>query len=470
MIPVVLSGGSGTRLWPLSREGYPKQFLPLVGADTMLQATVNRIVSYPGVSAPIVVCNEEHRFFVAEQLNNERYAGKHIILEPAGRNTAPAVTLAALQALSIEEDPLLIVMPADHVITNIESFHKSISVAVAAAEQGMLVTFGVRPTHPNTGYGYIKAEGGRVPAEITALKIDRFVEKPDIERATEYVESGEYLWNSGIFLFKASAFLQEVKRLCPDVESCCRTSLEKASADSDFLRADRTTFLECPSDSIDYAIFERTDRAAVVPMEAGWSDVGSWNSLWEVGEHDEHGNRTDGDVLAIDTKGCYLHAEDRLLTAIGVKDLVIVETGDAILVMDKNRNEDVKNLVGKLKHHNRQEAVSHRRVPRPWGSFNCIEQSERFQVKHITVKPGHRLSLQMHHHRAEHWIVVKGTAKITRGDEEFVLSENESTYIPVGVKHRLENPGKIPLELIEVQSGSYLGEDDIVRFEDSYGR
>ena len=437
----------------------------------MLQATVSRMSGFNGVERPVVVCNHEHRFFVAEQLRQQGVESNAIILEPVGRNTAPAVALAALSQSANEQDPVLLIMPADHVIKETAKFREAVTVGAEAANQGALVTFGVVPSEPNTGYGYIRARKGEasgVRGEV--LPVDEFVEKPDLETARGYVDSGEYYWNSGIFMFKASAYLEELGRHAPDMLEACKAALTGSHADLDFTRLDEEAFKRSPSDSIDYAVMEKTEKAMVVPLDAGWSDVGSWHSLWEVGERDEADNVAVGDVLVEDTKGCYVLSEDRLVAAIGVENLVIVETGDAVLVMDRDRNQEVKKIVEYLKGNDRPEAIFHRRVPRPWGAYECIDVADRFQVKRITVKPGERLSLQMHHHRAEHWIVVTGTAKVTRGDEVFVVSENESTYIPLGVKHRLENPGKIPLELIEVQSGSYLGENDIVRFDDSYGR
>jgi mannose-1-phosphate guanylyltransferase/mannose-6-phosphate isomerase len=484
VIPVILSGGSGTRLWPLSRELYPKQFLPLTGGDlTLLQSTVERINGFPGAGAPLVVCNEAHRFLVAEQLRTVSVDAAGILLEPVGRNTAPAVTLAALS--QSEPDTVLLVMPADHVIRDVAAFHEALASGLVLAESGALVTFGVVPEAAHTGYGYIRADrtgqwsvvrgqlqkdNGLRPTDNGPYLVAEFVEKPDAATAERYIASGDYFWNSGMFLFRASSYLEELERHAPDILEACRAALAGQERDRDFIRVDSDAFTRCRSDSVDYAVMERTDRAMVVPLDAGWSDVGSWASLWEVGEHDAAGNVFHGDVLAEGVSNTFVHAGQRLVAAVGVENLVIVETGDALLVMDKDRTEDVKGIVNRLRDAGRYEAQIHRRVARPWGTYECIDSAERFQVKRITVKPGEKLSLQMHHHRAEHWVVVRGTARITRGEEEFMLSENESTYIPVGVKHRLENPGRIPLELIEVQSGAYLGEDDIVRFEDTYGR
>jgi mannose-1-phosphate guanylyltransferase/mannose-6-phosphate isomerase len=478
--PVILSGGSGTRLWPLSREQYPKQLLPLFGERTMLQATALRMNGVdPGSheARPIVVSNEEYRFIVAEQLRQAGCPAQVLILEPVGRNTAPALTLAALHAAERDGDPVLVVMPADHVITDEAAFCAAVRVGAALAEQGMLVTFGIAPTVPETGYGYIQ-RGPRLeeaPAG-TAYVLARFVEKPDQEKARAYVASGEYLWNSGIFVLKASAWLAEIERFRPDIAESCRKAYAGARRDHDFLRVDKDAFSECPSDSIDYAVMEKVTanaggrRAAVVALDAGWSDVGAWDALWSIGGKDEQGNVVRGDVLLHDTAGTLAISGGRLVACIGVKDLVVVETPDAVMVAAKDRTQDVKRIVSRLKQAGRDEVCAHRKIYRPWGYYDSIDNGERFQVKRIVVNPGAALSLQMHHHRAEHWVVVKGTARIKRGDEEFLLSENQSTYIPLGVRHRLENPGKLPLEIVEVQSGGYLGEDDIVRFDDSYGR
>ncbi|PLX85630.1 MAG: mannose-1-phosphate guanylyltransferase/mannose-6-phosphate isomerase [Desulfuromonas sp.] len=489
LVPIILSGGAGTRLWPLSRELYPKQLLPLVGDKTMLQNTVSRLEGISGLAEPAVVCNENHRFMVAEQLKQLGRAPSAIILEPVGRNTAPAVAVAAFQAMEGGEDPLLLVLPADHVVRQAEGLRRVIESAVPLAEQGKLITFGIVPTGPETGYGYIRAgaplesrklEAGSVKLEgapvtghasrVTAFAVSRFVEKPDLETARSYIDSGDYSWNSGMFMFKASRLVQELDRFAPEIVSACRKAVEGAERDLDFIRLDADAFAACPSDSIDYAVMEKTEDAVVVPLDAGWSDVGSWSALWEVGEHDCHGNLVYGDVLLNDAKNNYLHAEGRMIAAVGLEDHVVVETADAVLVAHRDKVQDVKEIVSQLKMQQRDEAILHRKAFRPWGSYECIDSAERFQVKRITVNPGASLSLQRHHHRAEHWIVVKGTARITKGDEVVLLSENQSTYIPLGVTHRLENPGKIPLELIEVQSGSYLGEDDIERFGDVYGR
>ena len=468
LTPVILSGGAGSRLWPLSREYYPKQLLALIGEDTLLQATIKRLVGLPEQSVPLMVCNETHRFLVAEQLRRIDVSPSHIILEPIGRNTAPAVAVAALTLLNYHPEMLMLILPADHLITEIEKFQNAVKAGIPLAQAGYLVTFGVVPTHPETGYGYINA---RESIEDTvALSVDRFVEKPDCDTAKQYIDSGEYYWNSGMFLFKANRYLEELEKFVPDIVGACRQAIGNALEDKDFLRLDPAAFKACPSKSIDYAVMEHTQAAAVIPLDAGWSDVGAWSSLWEVSEQDSDGNVIIGDVLVENVRNCYLRADNRLLAAIGVENQIIVETADAILVVHKDQVQEVKNIVSRLKAADRPEAHLHRKVYRPWGSYEGIDNEFRFQVKHITVNPGASLSLQMHYHRSEHWVVVKGTAQITRGEETFILSENQSTYIPLGVKHRLANPGKLPLEIIEIQSGSYLGEDDIVRYEDVYGR
>lgn len=463
IIPVILSGGSGTRLWPLSREAYPKQFLPLVGDDTMLQATWKRVASLAD-KAPIVVANQEHRFMAAEQLRECKAIPDAIILEPVGRNTAPAIAVAALHALSQHEDALLLVLPSDHVVRDEHSFHSAVKVAAQAADQGKLVTFGIVPDAPETGYGYIKATGSG-----GVRSVERFVEKPNLETATQYLASGEYFWNSGMFLFKASRYLEELRQLQPAIVTASEAALERAARDQDFVRLDAESFGQSPSDSIDYAVMEKTQDAAVVPLDAGWSDVGSWSALWAVSDKDENGNAHHGDVIEVDCHDTYAYGT-RLIALVGLRDVVVVETDDAVLVGHRDRVQDVKEVVNRIKREGRSEAAAHRKVYRPWGAYDSIDNGDRFQVKRITVKPGASLSLQMHHHRAEHWIVVSGTAEVTRGEEVILLTENQSTYIPLGVTHRLRNPGKLPLELIEVQSGGYLGEDDIVRFEDTYGR
>jgi mannose-1-phosphate guanylyltransferase/mannose-6-phosphate isomerase len=470
LTPVILSGGAGTRLWPLSRELYPKQLLALTGERTMLQQTALRLEGL-SAAAPVIVCNEAHRFLVAEQLRQLNVEPRATILEPFGRNTAPAIALAAHAALKFaaagqNADPVLLVLPADHIIRDVPAFQKAVRAALPAAEQGKLVTFGIVPSAPETGYGYIQ----RGEAGGGVHRIARFVEKPPAEKADEFLKSGDYYWNSGMFMFRARRYLQELERLAPEIAKACESAFANAKTDLDFTRIEPKAFESCPADSIDYAVMEKTSDAVVVPLDAGWSDVGSWAALHEASETDSHGNVARGDVIVEDSHGCYIYSESRLVAVVGLKDHVVIETKDAVLVAPQDRVQDVKKLVFRLKEQGRYEHSLHREVFRPWGSYDSIENGPRFQVKRLKVKPGATLSLQMHHHRAEHWIVVSGTARITRGDEVFLLEENQSTYIPVGVKHRIENPGKIPVHIIEVQSGSYLGEDDIVRFEDRYGR
>ncbi|AOD15859.1 mannose-1-phosphate guanylyltransferase/mannose-6-phosphate isomerase [Xanthomonas fragariae] len=463
VLPIVLSGGSGTRLWPLSRESYPKQFLPLVGEHSMLQETWLRSAPV-AAHAPIVVANEEHRFMVAEQLQQLGVKPSAILLEPKGRNTAPAIAVAALEATRHGGDPLLLVLPSDHVIRDEAAFQAAVTVAAAAAEQGKLVTFGIKPTAPETGYGYIKGGAG-----TGATTVERFVEKPDLATAQGYLASGEYYWNSGMFLFRASRYLEELRKFQPAIADACQKAWEGGERDADFIRLNKEAFAASPSDSIDYAVMEKTADAVVVPLDAGWNDVGSWSSLLDVSEQDGQGNAHHGDVIQLDCQNTYAYGS-RLIAMVGLENVVVVETDDAVLVGHRDRIQDVKEVVRQIKSAGRSEATWHRKVSRPWGHYHAVDMGQRFQVKRITVKPGATLSLQMHHHRAEHWIVVSGTAEVTRGDEVLLLTENQSTYIPLGVTHRLKNPGKLPLELIEVQSGSYLGEDDIVRFEDTYGR
>ena len=466
MIPVILSGGSGTRLWPLSRQAYPKQFLALAGEDTMLQATWQRVAELAS-AAPLVVANEDHRFMVAEQLRELGCTPAAIVLEPVGRNTAPAIAVAALQATADGTDPLLLVLPSDHVIADAAGFRAAVAAATPAAQNGKLVTFGIVPTAAETGYGYIQAvAGGDAPVRAVA----RFVEKPDAATAAQYLASGQYFWNSGMFLFQASRYLAELERHAPAMLAACRAAFEGAKRDTDFVRLDKAAFAACPSDSIDYAVMEKTADAAVLPIDVGWNDVGSWSALWQVAQQDGDGNAHHGDVLALDCHDTLAWADRRLVAMIGLRDVVVVDSDDSLLVAHKDHVQEVKAVVAKLKAAGRPESSLHRKVYRPWGAYDSIDMGERFQVKRITVNPGAALSLQMHHHRAEHWIVVSGTAEVTRGEETLLLSENQSTYIPLGVTHRLRNPGKVALELIEVQSGSYLGEDDIVRLEDVYGR
>jgi mannose-1-phosphate guanylyltransferase/mannose-6-phosphate isomerase len=466
IVPVVLSGGVGSRLWPVSREAHPKQFLPLAGELSMLQDTLERTADL-AASAPIVVCNEEHRFMVAEQLRQVDLAAAALLLEPEGRNTAPAVAIAALQALAEDPEAILLVLPADHVITNVEAFVGAVRKALPLAEKGQLMTFGVVPTQPEVGYGYIKCGA---PLDSDLYSLDRFVEKPDLAVAGEYVASGDYLWNSGMFLLGAAAYIEELGQFSPDMLTACRAAMAEASSDMDFVRPQREAFLACPSDSIDYAVMEKTSLGAVVSLDCGWSDVGAWSALWEVAERDDSGNAQVGDVILDQCSDSYFRSESRLVAATGVDKLVVIETADAVLVAPRDKVQDVKRIVTRLKAQQRPEVSLHRRVYRPWGSYESLVSADRFQVKRIVVNPGQTLSLQMHHHRAEHWIVVHGTAEVTCEDKVFMLGEDESTYIPLGHKHRLANPGRIPLELIEVQSGAYLGEDDIVRFEDVYGR
>ncbi|WP_305842139.1 mannose-1-phosphate guanylyltransferase/mannose-6-phosphate isomerase [Photobacterium leiognathi] len=464
LLPVIMAGGSGSRLWPLSRTLYPKQFLALTSNATMLQETVKRL---DGIKhqAPLFICNEEHRFIVAEQLRKGGMDSSGIILEPVGRNTAPAIALAALKAVANDEDPLLLVLAADHVIQNTEAFLSSVQHAKMEAEKGRLVTFGIVPTHPETGYGYIH-RGEALNND--AYSVDAFVEKPQLETAKTYVASEEYYWNSGMFLFKASRYLAEIEKYAPDILVACQAAIDNSTVDLDFTRLDKAMFMECPDDSIDYAVMEKTQDAVVVPMDANWSDVGSWSALWEVNNKDEMGNAIRGDVLLENTSNSYVYSQDKLVATVGVDNLVVVETKDAVLVAHKDKVQDVKGIVGQLKKSSRYEYLQHREVYRPWGSHDQIAEGERFHVKHVVVKPGERTATQMHYHRAEHWVVVKGTARVKNGDKNYLLTENESTFIPIGSAHSIENPGKVPLELIEVRSGSYLSDDDVVRTEE-YG-
>ena len=471
--PVILSGGSGTRLWPLSRQLYPKQLLPLVGDKTLLQDTIIRLANFPNVSDTVtVICNDAHRFLVAEQLLEINVKADALLLEPVGRNTAPALTLAAIANRESGHDDILLVMPADHVIQDTKIFQMILSEGSKLASQDMLVTFGIVPTKAETGYGYIK-QGTLI--EDGSFIIDQFIEKPDEVNAQKYLDSGDFLWNSGMFMMKSSIWLQQIEQHAPEILSACEKAYADGKKDLDFYRIDEEAFTACPSDSIDYAVAEKmvsdaNTKAAVVRLDAGWSDVGAWAELWNIGNKDEAGNVTHGDVVTVNSENSMFHSQQRLIAAVGLKDTIVVETADAILVAHRDQVQDVKQVVEWIKSEGRDEHLSHRCVYRPWGHYDSIDKGDRYQVKRIFVNPGAILSLQMHHHRAEHWIVVSGTAKVTRGDETFLVTENQSTYIPIGTKHRLENTGSIPLEMIEVQSGSYLGEDDIVRFEDIYGR
>ena len=471
--PVILAGGSGTRLWPLSRELYPKQLLSLVGNRTMLQDTLLRLRNLRGVGDPIVVCNENHRFMVAEQLRAIGVSAGAIILEPMGRNTAPAVAVAALSARSDGEDPGLLVLPADHFIGDEAALLAALETGAAFAEAGRLITFGIVPEAPETGYGYIqKGEDilarGRDGETAMASAIRRFVEKPDLETARSYLASGEYCWNSGMFMFRASEVLAEMETFVPDIVAACRNALSEGVADLDFFRLDRDAFEICPSDSIDYAVMERTEKGAMIPLGAGWNDLGSWEALWQVGEKNGEANVVRGDVLLHDVRDSYLHASSRLVAAVGLANHIVVETADAVLISPRDRVQEVKRIVEALKAEGRPETITHKIAFSPWGSSETLVVSERFRVNRLTVKPGAMVGLQKHYNRAEHWIVVRGTALVHRGEAETVLQEDSSTYIPPGIPHRLTNPGKIPLEVIEVQSGSYLGQDDIDRLEETY--
>jgi mannose-1-phosphate guanylyltransferase / mannose-6-phosphate isomerase len=469
--PVILSGGSGTRLWPMSRALFPKQLLPLLSERSLLQEAALRVAEKTDFAASIIIANDEHRFIVAEQLRSAGVTPRAIVLEPLGRNTAPACCVAALMLIESDPAALMLVMPSDHAIADLAAFRAAIGCAAAAAAKGNLVTFGIKADRPETGYGYIK-RGAALSGSAGAFAVAGFVEKPDQKRAETYVKSGDYSWNSGIFLFPAAQLLQELERLQPAMVAACKEALAKAKRDLDFLRLDRDAFAKAPSNSIDYAVMENTPHAAVVPVEMGWSDVGTWDALWQVGDHakDPAGNLAIGDVILEDSKNCYVRAEQGLVTTLGVDDLIVVATGDVVMVAKRDRAQDVKKIIARLEKDGRSELVAHPLVHRPWGTYRSIHNGDRVQVKHIMVKPGGILSLQMHHHRAEHWVVVTGTARVIKGNEELILHENESTFIPMGTRHRLENPGKIQLHLIEVQSGSYLGEDDIVRYDDTYGR
>lgn len=467
IFPVILAGGAGSRLWPLSRQLYPKQFLPLGESElTLLQSTIQRLQGLE-CAPPILICNDQHRFLAAEQVRQLGMEQVTILLEPVSRNTAPAIALAALQVASREKDSILLVLAADHLVRDVAAFQECVRKALPLAEAGKLVTFGIAPTHPETGYGYLEKGREIVPG---CFAVNRFVEKPDLPAAEDYVGTGDYYWNSGMFMFRASRYLEELERLQPNMLSACRSALEQGSQDLYFTRVDLAAFAACSEQSIDYAVMEKTSEAAMVPLDAGWSDVGSWSALWDVSAKSPEGNVLKGDVLQQDTRNTYVHSESRLVAAVGVDDLMIIETKDAVLVAHKNHMQDVKSIVERIRNDGRHEHINHRKVFRPWGMYDSIDNGHRYQVKRITVRPGAKLSVQMHHHRAEHWIVVSGTAKVTKGDKTYLVSENQSTYIPVGQVHALENPGVIPLELIEVQSGAYLGEDDIVRLQDVYGR
>jgi mannose-1-phosphate guanylyltransferase/mannose-1-phosphate guanylyltransferase/mannose-6-phosphate isomerase len=467
--PVILSGGSGTRLWPLSRAALPKQLLALASDRSLLQDTVSRLSDMPEMAAPLMVCNVEHRFMIAEQMRQIGVEPRAIVLEPAGRNTAPAIAVAALMLSRDDADATMLVLPADHLIGDVAAFHGAIRTAAQAAQAGYLATFGIVAASPETGYGYIR-RGAPLAGAAGAHAVAAFVEKPDLATARQYVDSGDYFWNSGMFLFRAADFLDELQRLRPDILDASRAAFAAAKPDLDFVRLDPVAFEACPSESVDYAVMEHTRRAAVVPTDIAWNDIGAWSALWEVAEKDGQGNASRGDVMLEDARDNFVRAESRMVALLGVSDLVVVETADVVLVANRDRVQDVKKLVDRLKAENRCEHLVHTQVFRPWGWYEGIDAGERFQVKRIMVKPGAKLSLQMHHHRAEHWIVVSGTARVTRGDQVELLTENQSTYIPLGTRHRLENPGKVDLHMIEVQSGTYLGEDDIVRFDDIYQR
>ncbi|HHG0268645.1 TPA: mannose-1-phosphate guanylyltransferase/mannose-6-phosphate isomerase [Escherichia coli] len=466
IIPIIMAGGSGTRLWPLSRSLYPKQFLSLINENSLLQETLKRL---DGLNClpPVIVSNNEHRFIVAEQLRQFGVDDFQIILEPVGRNTAPAVALAALKSLELHGDHHMLVLAADHAIQDIEAFHAAVLAAEQESVDNKLVTFGIVPTKPETGYGYIK-KGEQVKNSV--FKVNSFVEKPDLETAKNYLEQKCYLWNSGMFMFKASVYLDELKKFRPDILAACKESLSSASTDLDFIRLNSDVFAECPDESIDYAVMEKTQDCVVIPLDADWSDIGSWTSLWEISEKDEHENVSHGDVINYNSRNNYIYSEGSLISTVGVNNLIIVQTKDALLVAQQDNVQDIKKIVEILKKQKSSEHISHREVYRPWGRYDSVERGDRYQVKRITVKPGECLSTQMHHHRAEHWVVVAGTAKVTCGERTFFVTENESTFIPIGTVHTLENPGKIPLEVIEIQSGVYLGDDDIVRLSDKYGR
>jgi mannose-1-phosphate guanylyltransferase len=470
IVPIILSGGKGTRLWPLSRSMRPKQFINLIGGESLFQTTINRVKCIDGITDPIVVCNEEHRFMVAEQLQELDSGHNAIILEPAGRNTAPAIASAAykLSLIDNDEDVCMLVLPADHIIEDSSALSVAVASALESAKNGRFVTFGISPDKPATGYGYLKVSNSE--ADSVVKNVDAFIEKPNLATATEYVNSGNYFWNGGMFLMKVSTFLEELEAAEPEMCRAIKASVSAAQIDLDFFRLEQTEYEKSPNISVDYALMEKSSRVSMVELNAGWNDIGSWSSLWEAGAKDESGNVTKGDVMLEAVKNCYVHSESRLLSAIGVKDLIIVETHDGIMVSSKKHDQDIKQIVARLQKEGRTESELHRKAFRPWGNYDCLDKGERFQVKRIMVKPGQCTSMQKHFQRAEHWIVVSGTAEVTCGDKIFLLKENESTFIPLGAQHRLKNPGKTDLELIEVQSGAYLGEDDIVRINDEYGR
>ena len=471
IIPIILCGGSGTRLWPLSRQSFPKQFLSLTSnnKDSLLQKTIERISNLKNISSPILICNEEHRFLVAEQMRGINIKNCSILLEPFGRNTAPAIAIAALKALDKNDDPILLILSSDHEISNKEKFINTLNAGINYAENEKLVTFGIVPTSPETGYGYIKA-AKPFTDNLEGIDIKEFLEKPDLETAKKLIEDKRFTWNSGIFMFKAKTIIKEIDKFSPDIIKYCRESLKQSRNDLDFIRLDKMSFEKCPNISIDCAVMEKTKKGTVLPLNANWNDIGSWQSVWEVSNKDKNGNFTKGKTIIKNTKNCYLSSEARLLVGIGLENLIVVETNDAILVSNKSESQKVKEIVKILKDKKIPEGLKHSKIYRPWGHYKSIVEEDRWQVKLIEVKSGEKLSLQMHHHRSEYWIIVRGTAEVEVDDKTKILTENESVYIPLGSKHRLTNPGKIPLALIEVQSGSYVGEDDIVRFDDKYGR
>ncbi|TGE87173.1 mannose-1-phosphate guanylyltransferase/mannose-6-phosphate isomerase [Escherichia coli] len=469
LLPVIMAGGTGSRLWPMSRELYPKQFLRLYGQRSMLQETVLRLDDVDA-REPVVICNQEHRFLVAEQLRQINKLSHNIILEPVGRNTAPAIALATLSAIENGDDPILLVLAADHIINNKLAFHQAIKSAFKFALQGRLVTFGIVPTGPETGYGYIHRGQEETLDEQIAYQVSRFVEKPNKETAESYIASGEYYWNSGMFMFRAKKYLEELEKFRPDILDACKAAIQGCEESDEFIKVDRDLFIACPDESVDYAVMEKTTDAVVVGLDADWSDVGSWSALWEVSPKDDKGNVLTGDTFLHNANNCYINTDEKIIAAIGVDDLVIINTKDAVLVVNKDQVQDVKKVVEYLKANHRSEYKRHREIYRPWGRCDVVVQTERFNVNRITVKPGAAFSMQMHHHRTEHWVILSGTGEVTIKDQKFLLTENQSTFIPIGAQHRLENPGKIPLELLEIQSGSYLGDDDIIRIKDQYGR